>query len=1307
MAQNPARHIVTAVVVAHDGARWLPETLAAVRGQTRPAQRIVAVDTGSADSGPRLLEEQLGPRAVGTLPRDTGYGAAVAQALARPAAAAQVRIPAEVHPDEVVEWVWLVHDDSAPHPDALRMLLAAADADPRAAVLGPKLRDWHDRRLLVEVGVTIDGAGRRWTGLETREFDQGQHDGNRQVLAVGSACMLVRRDVWDELDGFDPKLRLFRDDIDFCWRAGAAGHKVLVVTDAVAYHAEASARRRRQIGAVSEHPRRVDRRNAMFVLFANLPFGAMVASFFRNVAASLLRTLLYIIGKQPASALDEFMAVTSVCLSPFALLRARRRRARNRRRTYSAIRPFLARGVAWARAVETAAGILTPGSGSDNAGRHQAAGDPDAEDDDPLQDEGSLLRRTFTHPGVLLILGLALIALIAERSLLGGGRLGGGALVPVWGGASDLWEIYLSGAHDVGAGSDTAAPPYVAVLAMLSTLFLGKPWLAVTVLLLGCVPLAGLTAYLLARRVVTYRPAQLWMAASYALLPVVTGAISQGRIGTAVVHALFPVLGLLATGMITAPRRQSRRAAWGLGLGLAVAMAFVPLVWPIALLCGALIALAFGGAQRELYRSLAIALITPLVLLMPWTLRLFTSPSLWLLEAGLHRPELSEVGLSSESLLLLAPGGPGMPPVWVTAGFLLAALLALLLRRRRVLVAAGWALTLFGVLVAVLVSRVVLEPPTGGQPAAAWPGVALAFAATALLLAAATAAQSIGDLFKAGGLRRVLAGVIALLALSTPAAAAGLWVWDGVQGPLRGDSPQALPPFVQALSADGTEPRTLVLAPVEDGSLDYTVLRGRDPRFGEEQVPVEEAVRTQLNEIVAGLASGRGADDSARLARFGIRFVVVPARDDVAAVPGVLADEDAPRRPGAADGPQVDPRLVDVLDGDPGLVRANLTQYYGLWRVREATGLLRVVPPFRAGGEQAPEGGGQPAEAAPAEEILVLDASAVDGGTELPPGPEGRVLELAEPAADGNWQASLDGRPLEPFETDDVMQAFRLPPEGGTLQVTRNNLGRTATVGVQGALLALVVVLALPGAKTDEDEEEEEAADDWLDRPLEFGPSGPYRGRRARRDGAQPRPATARPAPEAEPADPVPARTGAQPAVAGTPDPPRRPAAPARPPEPEPAPEPEQPPAAPARGWWAKDPSPVDPARPPEPAAGGSGRSERRRTDRRETPPPGPERPPARPAPEPYPPPAAAPEPADPYADLYAPRPSGPTEAPDGAEEAAPRRGRRARADGGPETTGAGEPRGGRRAKGRRRKTNTGFFGRKTRDDDPRRGRGD
>ena len=143
--------------------------------------------------------------------------------------------------------------------------------------------------------------------------------------------------------------------------------------------------------------------------------------------------------------------------------------------------------------------------------------------------------------------------------------------MPAWGGAAALWRSTWRASTRSASGSTASAPPYLAVVAALATVLGGQAWLAVDVLLLGCVPLAGLTAYLATRRLVTATAARVLLAASYALLPVATGAVAAGRLGTAVAFILLPLIGISAGRMLTAPPRQARRAAWATGLLIALA----------------------------------------------------------------------------------------------------------------------------------------------------------------------------------------------------------------------------------------------------------------------------------------------------------------------------------------------------------------------------------------------------------------------------------------------------------------------------------------------------------------------------------------------------------------------------------------------------------------------------------------------------------------------------------------------------------------------------------------------------------------
>src|SRR6202034_4206399 len=204
----------------------------------------------------------------------------------------------------------------------------AASRDRSVVVLGPKVLDGQDRRTLREGGVSIDRGGRRITGIEPGEIDQGQHDHNKAVLAVGSAGMLVRRDVWDQLGGFDARLRLFRDDLDFCWRVQAAGYRVQVVTDAVLYHRELLARRRRP-GDVAG-TRTLDRRNALYVLAVNLPLLMMLSIVGGAVLGSITRAAYFALTKQLDMARAHAAAVGWLLFHSIRLWQGRRRRRAGR-----------------------------------------------------------------------------------------------------------------------------------------------------------------------------------------------------------------------------------------------------------------------------------------------------------------------------------------------------------------------------------------------------------------------------------------------------------------------------------------------------------------------------------------------------------------------------------------------------------------------------------------------------------------------------------------------------------------------------------------------------------------------------------------------------------------------------------------------------------------------------------------------------------------------------------------------------------------------------------------------------------------
>jgi GT2 family glycosyltransferase len=719
------RHVVTAVLVSHDGARWLPDALAGLLGQERPVQYAMGADTGSADDSAQLVTDALGADRVLHLARRTGFGQAVEECgLAAPVLTPEqlpyLKRPSgwdpvtrtwrddaydlpELPHGEPVQWLWLLHDDCAPEPDALAQLLRVVDNEYElgredVAVVGPKLRGWYDRRQLLEVGVSIANSGRRWTGLDRREQDQGQHDHVRPVLSVSTAGMLIRRDVFEQLGGFDRHLPLMRDDVDLCWRAHAAGYRVLVAPEAVVRHAEAASRERRTVdcvGRTAASPHKVDKAGAVYTLLVNSRTAALPWVLLRVVLGTLLRTVAYLVGKVPGQAVDEIRGLMGTLLRPERILAGRRGRGASRIDKDELRALFPPPGATVRMTVEQVAGNLVGRADSEvapGAGRHGGAVEsgPGGDDADFLEiEQFARLKRIARKPGPVLFLVLLLVSLAACRELLGGGALSGGALLPAPADSSELWARYLDTWHPVAAGGASSAPPYLALVAMLASLLFGSTGLAVTLLLVCSVPLAGVTAYFASRPLVESRLLRAWAAVVYAFLPAATGALAGGRIGTAVLAVLLPLVaraGLAASGLANpSGARGSWRATWAYALLLTITTAFTPIVWPIALLLGAgLLVLRRADITAYGLRFLA-QLGTPLLVLAPWSLSLL--PFGFFREAGL---EYGSSAASPLDLLGASPGGPGTVSGLMLIGIVLAALAALLRSERRLGIWAAW-----------------------------------------------------------------------------------------------------------------------------------------------------------------------------------------------------------------------------------------------------------------------------------------------------------------------------------------------------------------------------------------------------------------------------------------------------------------------------------------------------------------------------------------------------------------------------------------------------------------------------------------
>jgi hypothetical protein len=834
--------------------------------------------------------------------------------------------------------------------------------------------------------------------------------------------MLIRRDVFEELGGFDRHLPLMRDDVDLCWRAHSAGYRVLVAPDAVVRHAEAASRERRTVDCVSRtaaSPHKVDKAGAVYTLLVNARSAQLPWVLLRLVLGTLLRTLAYLVGKVPRQAVDEIRGLLGTLLRPERIFAARRRRGRPQI-DKDELRPlFPPRGATVRATVEQIASNVVGRSDPEvsSAGRHGGGieSGPGGDDADFLQvEQFARLKRIARKPGPVLFAVLLLFSLVACRALLGGGALAGGAMLPAPPDSSDLWSRYLDAWHPVGAGGTQSAPPYLALVAMLASILFGSTGLAVTVLLVCSVPLAGFTAYFASRPLVESRLVRAWASVAYAFLPAATGALAGGRIGTAVLAILLPLIaraGIAASGLAHASRtRGSWRATWAYALLLTVTTAFTPIVWPIALVLGLLL---LALRRHDLFARglrLLVQLGTPLLILAPWSLSLL--PFGFFKEAGLA---YGASAASASDLLGASPGGPGTVSGLMLVGVVLAALAALMRGERQGAIWTAWAVAL-----TALVFAVVSNGSTWAGPATLVYGLALLAAAS---IGAEGAKERVAE--QNFGWRQPVAALIAFASVAGPLLIAGGWMIRGADGPLERRDPVQVPAFVAEEGGTSDQARTLVLDSQSSARVGYTLVRGSGARLGDGELAAKDGENQNLDKVVANLVAGSGADQADELGGFAVRYVLV--------------------RKGA-------PREISrVLDATPGLSRLSQQDGSALWRVDRQVSRAAIVA-----GSAAPQS---------------VASGPVEIHTKIPSGPDGRVLRLADTASAG-WTATLDGRPLARTTVDGWAQGFQLPASGGTLDVTYDTpITHTAWLWAQGSLAVVLVVLALPGRRRDVDDD--------------------------------------------------------------------------------------------------------------------------------------------------------------------------------------------------------------------------------------------
>ncbi len=222
------------VTVTYSPGPHLDRFLASLAHATERPVTVVMADNGSTDGYPEAAERRYPNVRLFRTGSNLGYGRAVNRAVA-----------ANLQDVPGVDFFIVANPDVQWGPGSIDALLAATVRWPTAGALGPLIRDpdgsvypsARHQPSLVRGGMhAVVGpwwADNPWTAA----YRQDRLDpSERSVGWLSGSCLLLRRDAFDEVCGFDERYFMYMEDVDLGDRLGKAGWQNVYVPSAEVLH---------------------------------------------------------------------------------------------------------------------------------------------------------------------------------------------------------------------------------------------------------------------------------------------------------------------------------------------------------------------------------------------------------------------------------------------------------------------------------------------------------------------------------------------------------------------------------------------------------------------------------------------------------------------------------------------------------------------------------------------------------------------------------------------------------------------------------------------------------------------------------------------------------------------------------------------------------------------------------------------------------------------------------------------------------------------------------------------------------------
>ena len=269
---------IAVVILNWNGAKLLEQFLPSVVSYSEEA-KVYVVDNASTDNSLAVIKEKF--PSVTIIQNDGNYGFAKGYNVA-------LQQVGE-------EYYALVNSDVEVTKGWLAPILSIFENQPDIGIIQPKILDCKNKEYFEYAGAAggfIDQFGYpycRGRIFDTIEKDNGQYDDELEIFWASGACLFIRKEVYQKLNGFDDDFFAHQEEIDLCWRAFNLGYKAKYTSQSVVYH----------VGGATlnnSNPKKtfLNFRNSLLMLTKNLPENKLVPILFARLLLDGLAGIQFI-----------------------------------------------------------------------------------------------------------------------------------------------------------------------------------------------------------------------------------------------------------------------------------------------------------------------------------------------------------------------------------------------------------------------------------------------------------------------------------------------------------------------------------------------------------------------------------------------------------------------------------------------------------------------------------------------------------------------------------------------------------------------------------------------------------------------------------------------------------------------------------------------------------------------------------------------------------------------------------------------------------------------------------------------------